>query len=120
MSKQADQTGALTLSGSTGGGTLLVAAGASYAVLDDADTITSYATSGAVLVSGLLTESGTGTGVIAAALTLANSGTLAARLDVQHLVGGGERAGVGQGDRGGDHAGVGAALRQQAGDEHPA
>ncbi len=94
VSAQADQTGVLNLSGSTGGGTLLVASGASYTVLDDADSIASNAASGAVLVSGLLTESGTGTGVIAAALTLAGTGTLAVADTLLDAESGGSLAGT--------------------------
>ncbi len=94
VTRQADQTGVLSLSGSTGGGTLMVAAGASYTVLDDADTISSNAASGAVLVSGLLTESGTGTGVIAAALDLAATGTLAVADTLLDAESGGSLAGT--------------------------
>ncbi len=94
VSNQADQAGALTLSGVSGGGTLLVAAGASYAVLDDADIIVSSIASGAVVVAGQLTESGTGTGVVAAAITLAATGTLAVADQVLDLEQGGSLGGT--------------------------
>ena len=90
ISGTADQSGNLTVADGSGAGTLSVAAGAAYNILDDF----AIAGAGTVIVAGKLTESGTGTAVIAAGVRLASAGLLTANDRTVLLTGGGSLAGT--------------------------
>ncbi len=90
ISGTADQTGALALADGSGAGTLTVAAGGTYNVLDNLF----IAGTGAVVIGGHLTESGTGAGEIDASVALAATGVLTANDQTLTLTNGGSLAGT--------------------------
>lgn len=90
VSGRADQVGQLTVGGGSGPGVLGIAAGGAYTVLDDFD----ISGGGAVVLNGVLTESGTGTSNIVEALTLSGTGQLVANDQTLTLADGGSLAGT--------------------------
>ena len=102
ISGAADQAGGgLTLQDTNGSGTLCVAAGASYNVLNDS----SINGTGTAVIAGKLTDSGTGIASIAASVTLQSSGVLTANNRMLSLTDGGTLSGTLAGTGNADLAG---------------